>query len=149
MLRNSSKGKAKSSGNELKYAFFFCWSPGGPQFYSENHLWLYFSKTAAGQINAFRISFRVFLIEMYQPSQNSFQGYQSRGRGRGFRGRGGGRGGGRGRGRGGFQHNNNNRSFTHQQADVDYSPEAIEERFAVFYLPSMTQDPWQHLEKQK
>ncbi|KAG2232256.1 hypothetical protein INT48_001541 [Thamnidium elegans] len=33
--------------------------------------------------------------------------------------------------------------------EVDYSPEAIESRFAAFYLPSMTQDPWQHLSQQK
>lgn len=79
---------------------------------------------------------------MYHQLKHPFEGYQTRGRGRGHRGRGGGR----GRGRGGFQPNNNRRS-THRQVDVDYTPEAIEQRFAVFYLPSMTQDPWKHLEE--
>lgn len=82
---------------------------------------------------------------MYQAPYQSFsgrgRGYDNNGRsrGRGYNGRG------RGRGRGGFHNNNNNRQFT----EVDYSPEAIESRFAVFYLPSMTQDPWKHLLQQK
>lgn len=73
-------------------------------------------------------------------------GFNARGRG------GGGHRGGRGgnRGRGGFQqqqpHNNYN---PYRNIDVDYSPEAIEQRFAPFYLPSMTQDPWQHLTQQQ
>ncbi|KAL9548911.1 hypothetical protein PS6_006355 [Mucor atramentarius] len=62
--------------------------------------------------------------DMSQPPQQSFR--PRGGRGGGFRG--GFRGGAGGRGR-----------------DVDYAPEAIEQRFAAYYLPSMTQDPWKHL----
>ncbi|CAO3618634.1 unnamed protein product [Mucor fragilis] len=87
-------------------------------------------------------------------SQAPQQSYQPRGgRGGGFRGGfrggsrggggGGGRGRGRGRGRGGFHHNAPRQPAYHP--DVDYTPEAIEQRFAAFYLPSMTQDPWRHL----
>lgn len=85
---------------------------------------------------------------MYQPPFQSFSGDRGRGgRGRGDRG---GRGRGRGRGRGGFHNNNNHhRNNNRQLTEVDYSPEAIESRFAAFYLPSMTQDPWQHLSEQK
>ncbi|KAL0142035.1 hypothetical protein V8B55DRAFT_1494432 [Mucor lusitanicus] len=85
-------------------------------------------------------------------SQTPQQSYPPRGgRGGGFRGGfrggarggGGGRGRGRGRGRGGFHHNTPRQPVYHP--DVDYTPEAIEHRFAAFYLPSMTQDPWKHL----
>ncbi len=62
------------------------------------------------------------------------------GRGRGGRGRGGR---GRGGGGGGFQQKQHYNPYKH--VDVDYSPEAIEQRFSPFYLPSMTQDPWQQL----
>ena len=87
---------------------------------------------------------------MSQPPQNSFRGYQSRGRGGGFRGGSrGGRGGGGGRGRGGFQHHNNKPRQPIYHVDVDYTPEAIEERFSAFYLPNMTQDPWKHLTGQQ
>ncbi|KAF1805108.1 hypothetical protein FB192DRAFT_1056488 [Mucor lusitanicus] len=44
------------------------------------------------------------------------------------------------------KHPNNH---THQEAGVEEgleeASEAIEHRFAAFYLPSMTQDPWKHL----
>ncbi|KAI9361432.1 hypothetical protein BD770DRAFT_441443 [Pilaira anomala] len=53
-----------------------------------------------------------------------------------------------GRGRG-FDNNGRSRGRGYNGREVDYSPEAIESRFAVFYLPSMTQDPWKHLLQQK
>lgn len=78
---------------------------------------------------------------MERPPRNnqSFRGNNRggyRGRGGNFRGRGG------GRGRGGFHF-----VSPFQGQDVDYSPEAIEQRFAPFYSSVMTQDPWAHLEQ--
>ncbi|KAG2212747.1 hypothetical protein INT46_010707 [Mucor plumbeus] len=86
---------------------------------------------------------------MSQPPHNSIRGYQPRGRGGGFRGGSRGGRGGRGRGRGGFQQYHNKPSQPIYHVDVDYTPEAIEERFSTFYLPSMTQDPWEHLKGQQ
>jgi hypothetical protein len=94
--------------------------------------------------------------EQQQHYPSSFHG-SSRGGGRGnfrgnsnrgFRGgsRGNNRGGARG-GRGGFHQHNTAPAKNH--ADVDYTPEAIEARFSAFYLPSMTQDPWSHLQPSK
>ncbi|KAI8640872.1 hypothetical protein BD408DRAFT_419175 [Parasitella parasitica] len=88
--------------------------------------------------------------------QHAFCGHQPRGRGggggRGFiggsRGGRGGRGGGRGRGRGGFQHHHSKPRQPIYHPDVDYTPEAIEQRFSAYYLPSMTRDPWMHLTEQ-
>ena len=65
------------------------------------------------------------------------------GRGGGFRG---GRGRGRGGRGGGFQQQQQPYN-PYRNVDVDYTPEAIEQRFAPFYLPSMTQDPWQSLQR--
>lgn len=74
---------------------------------------------------------------------NSYRGGRGGGRGRG---RGGNRGGFNRGGRGGFHNsngfqNNNSKQYT----EVDYSPEAIEARFSVFYSPSITKNPWSHL----
>ncbi|KAL7311087.1 hypothetical protein PS15m_008897 [Mucor circinelloides] len=80
--------------------------------------------------------------DMSQPPQQSFR--PRGGRGGGFRGGFRGGAGGRGRGRGGFHHHNKPRQPVYHP-DVDYAPEAIEQRFAAYYLPSMTQDPWKHL----
>ncbi|CEP08509.1 hypothetical protein [Parasitella parasitica] len=86
---------------------------------------------------------------MSQPPQHSYRGHQPRGRGGGFF-RGGSRGGrGRGgRGRGGFQHHHSKPRQPIYHVDVDYTPEAIEQRFSAYYLPSMTQDPWMQLTEQ-
>jgi hypothetical protein len=79
-------------------------------------------------------------------SYNSFRGGGGRGRGNYNNNRGrGSRGRGRGRGGGGGGFHQQHATSTRYTPDVDYSPEAIEARFSTFYLPSMTQDPWQHL----
>lgn len=87
---------------------------------------------------------------MSEYGNTSARGYTPRGRGGGrggfnTRGRGGRGARGGNRGRGGYQQQQHNNYNPYRNADVDYSPEAIEQRFAPFYLPSMTKDPWQHL----
>ncbi|KAI9470575.1 MAG: hypothetical protein EXX96DRAFT_622788 [Benjaminiella poitrasii] len=74
-------------------------------------------------------------------------GFIPRGDMRGGRGGRGGRGFGRGRGRGRGGSRFPRPSFQFNNDDVDYSPEAIEKRFAIFYHPEVTKDPWEHLEQ--
>ncbi|KAI8887917.1 hypothetical protein K501DRAFT_283041 [Backusella circina FSU 941] len=66
------------------------------------------------------------------------------GGGRGFRGGNrGGRGGfNRGRGRGGGFYNQSHHNKATDLAMMDYSPEAVEQRFSKFYSPLFSKDPW-------
>lgn len=82
---------------------------------------------------------------MSEQSHYSSRGHVPRGRGGGRVGFNRGGRGGRGRGRGGFQQQQASTPYKH--VDVDYTPEAIEQRFSPFYLPSMTMNPWVKLEQ--